>query len=79
MPIYEYTCPECNTTFEKMRPVSQSDQSCECPSCKAEAKRKMSVFSAFSQTMGGVAKAVPGASSSSCSGCSGGSCSSCGN
>jgi putative FmdB family regulatory protein len=79
MPIYEYVCPECDTTFEKMRPLSQSDEPCECPSCKAAARRKLSVFAAFSQSMGGVAKAVPGAGGgSSCSSCSGGSCSSCG-
>jgi len=79
MPIYEYVCPECDTTFEKMRSLSQSDQPCECPSCKAEARRKLSVFAAFSQSMGGVPKAVPGAGSGpSCSSCGGGSCSSCG-
>lgn len=79
MPIYEYVCPECNTAFEKLRSLSQSDEPCECPACKAEAKRKMSVFSAFSQTMSGVSKSVPGASgsSSSCSSCSSGNCGTC--
>ena len=80
MPIYEYTCPECKNTFEKLRSASLSDQPCECPTCKAEAKRVMSVFSAFSATFGGVPKPVAGASSpSSCSSCSSGSCSTCHN
>lgn len=77
MPIYEYLCPECDTKFEKMRPLSQSDQPAECPSCKKPARRKMSVFSAFSASLGGVPKTVPGAGSSSCSSCSSGSCSAC--
>ncbi len=76
MPIYEYLCPECNSKFEELRPLSQADQPCECPQCHRPATRKMSVFSAFSASMGGVPKTVPGAGSS-CSGCSSGSCSTC--
>ena len=78
MPIYEYVCPECDTKFEKMRSFNQSDQPCECPSCKAAARRMLSTFAAFSSSMGGVPKAVSGTSGSSCSSCGGGSCSSCG-
>ena len=78
MPIYEYVCPGCDTTFEKMRPLSQSDRPCECPSCKTAARRKMSVFSAFGASLGGVPKAVSGTNGPSCASCGGGSCASCG-
>jgi len=77
MPIYEYVCSECNKKFEKMRPLSESDQPAECPECHKPAPRKMSTFAAFSASLGGVPKAVPGAGGGSCSSCSSGDCSTC--
>ena len=45
MPIYEYTCPQCGETFEKLvRSFSDSTQA-ECPSCgSAHCRKSMSVF-----------------------------------
>ena len=77
MPIYEYICSECNTKFEQLRPLSQSDQLADCPQCHKPARRKMSTFAAFSASLGGVPKTVPGAGGSSCSSCSSGDCSTC--
>jgi putative FmdB family regulatory protein len=77
MPIYEYVCPECATEFEQLRPLSQSDQPADCPKCHKPARRKMSTFAAFSASLGGVPKTVPGAGGSSCSSCSSGDCSTC--
>jgi putative FmdB family regulatory protein len=78
MPIYEYVCADCKSKFEQMRPLSQSGQPADCPQCHKPAKRKMSTFSALSATLGGVPKAVPGASGASkCSSCGSGSCSTC--
>ena len=78
MPIYEYVCSDCKNKFEQMRPLSQCSLPADCPKCHKQASRKMSTFSALSATLGGVPKAVPGASGTSkCSNCGSGSCSTC--
>ncbi|HUT20414.1 MAG TPA: zinc ribbon domain-containing protein, partial [Anaerolineae bacterium] len=33
MPIYEYSCADCQRTFEKMRPMSRADDAISCPDC----------------------------------------------
>ena len=77
MPIYEYTCSECKSVFEQMRPLSQSSQPADCPKCRKPAKRKMSTFAAFSTNHAGVPTTVAGTSSHSCSSCGSGNCSTC--
>jgi putative FmdB family regulatory protein len=78
MPIYEYVCSECNSAFEELRPISAADKDAECPKCHKPAKRKMSTLAAFSASLGGVPKTVPGAAGgSACSSCSSGDCSTC--
>jgi putative FmdB family regulatory protein len=77
MPIYEYLCPECDSSFEEMRPLSQCDKPAECPRCHKPARRKMSTFACFSTTVSGVPTRVPGTGGSACSGCSSGNCSTC--
>ncbi len=77
MPIYEYVCSECNAKFEQLRPLSQSDQTADCPQCHKPARRKMSTFACFSANPGGVPKTIPGTGGSSCSSCSSGDCSTC--
>jgi putative FmdB family regulatory protein len=77
MPIYEYICSACKSEFEQMRPLSQSGEDAECPNCHKTARRKMSTFAAFSTSISGVPKTLPGAGSSSCASCSSGDCSTC--
>ena len=77
MPIYEYFCSECDTKFEQLRPLSQSDQPADCPKCHQSARRKMSTFACFSASLGGVPKTIPGTGGSPCSSCSSGNCSTC--
>jgi putative FmdB family regulatory protein len=38
MPLYEYTCTKCKKKFELIRDLSERDQECECPHCKAKGK-----------------------------------------
>jgi len=57
--------------------ISQAGQAAECPKCHHPARRKMSTFAAFSASLGGVPKTVPGAGGGSCSGCSSGDCGTC--
>ncbi|MFQ5854616.1 MAG: zinc ribbon domain-containing protein [Anaerolineae bacterium] len=35
MPIYEYHCPDCDTTFEQRRMFSQADDPLSCPQCES--------------------------------------------
>jgi len=74
MPIYEYVCSDCRTTFEVMRPMSQADKPAACEHCHSKKTRR--ALSRFSASSGG--KPVSGMSGGGCGGCSGGACSTCG-
>jgi putative FmdB family regulatory protein len=76
MPIYEYLCPECDSRFEELRPLSQAEDPVECPRCHHPAHRKMSTFACFSTAENGLSRTVPG-TGGPCSGCSSGNCSTC--
>jgi len=39
MPIYQYSCPKCNTSFE-LRQGFNDDNVAACPKCKSESKRR---------------------------------------
>jgi putative FmdB family regulatory protein len=41
MPTYEYRCPQCGTGFEKFQKMSDPPVAA-CPSCGAEAERRIS-------------------------------------
>ena len=77
MPLYEYICSECDSEFEKLRPLSQSDQNADCPYCHKPAQRKMSTFACFSMSGSGAPTRIAGTGGSSCSSCSSGNCSTC--
>jgi putative FmdB family regulatory protein len=49
MPIYEYQCKSCNTTFEKLV-FKGDDESITCPNCDAENVKKLLSAASF---MGG--------------------------
>jgi putative FmdB family regulatory protein len=68
MPVYEYYCRSCETTFEKLRPISASNQAAECPSGHTGATRTLSLIATI--TRGGATEAVPAA----VGGCCGGGC-----
>jgi putative FmdB family regulatory protein len=74
MPIYEYTCEDCEKVFEELRSMSQADAPIKCAICGGtHTRRKLSVF--FAESGG---KAVSGMAEHSCDSCAGGSCASCG-
>ena len=33
MPVYEYTCKNCDTTINEVRPITEADAHPACPSC----------------------------------------------
>lgn len=77
MPVYEYTCPNCDTRFELLRSMSQADAPTCCPECNAEgAKRALSRFASFSRSSDGSVASVGGGGG--CASCAGGSCAGCG-
>ena len=77
MPIYEYVCSECDSKFEMLRPLSQSDEGAPCPHCHKPARRKLSTFACFSINDSGVSAPIAG-TGSSCNSCSSSSCTTCG-
>ena len=58
MPIFEYHCPECSRTSEKIS--SRPTDSIVCPECGAIAVRTVSTFSAGSTGSGGSCQSPPG-------------------
>ena len=66
MPVYEYFCRDCNTKYDKLRPVRDADAPVACPECKAEnSVRALSVF---------IVHAAAGSSQSSSQVSAGGGC-----
>jgi len=74
MPIYEYVCSDCDSKFEKLRPVSQCNEGAACPECQQEAGRILSTFACFSADESGMTSSVGG---DSCSSCASDSCATC--
>jgi putative FmdB family regulatory protein len=50
MPIFEYRCEECGTTFERLTLRPQSAAQIPCPQCDSTSTAK--VFSTFSTSAG---------------------------
>lgn len=45
MPLYTYTCPECEIEIEELRPSWRADEPVECPVCHGLCVRDLSSFS----------------------------------
>ena len=58
MPIYEYTCEKCQETFSKLRKMSEADEAAACPTCGAQAKRRISAC-AIGSSSGGAQPSAP--------------------
>jgi putative FmdB family regulatory protein len=73
MPLYEYRCNECSTTFELLRSMAEREVVAVCPSC--ESRTTLPLISRIAVHAGGRAGAdnTPAATPSS-GGCCGGSC-----
>lgn len=78
MPIYEYTCRECNSRFEKLRPLSKADAPIACACCGSDATtRAISLFAAVSRGSNGETHRVSG-TGGGCGSCAGTHCATCG-
>ncbi len=77
MPIYEYKCNECESSFEYLVIGGKGPEN--CPECKGDQfKREMSACGFMSKGPGGVTTATSASAASSCSGCTTSSCAGCG-
>jgi putative FmdB family regulatory protein len=45
MPLYAYTCPECEIEIEELRPAARADDPVVCPVCHGLCTRDISSFS----------------------------------
>jgi putative FmdB family regulatory protein len=70
MPLYEYVCRDCDTSFELRRAMSDSDSRVTCPSGHTDVRRRLSVFA----SVGARAQTTPLGSAPTSGGCCGGAC-----
>jgi len=62
MPIYEYTCEDCKTTYERL--VRSSSERVACPKCGSG--RKQLQFSTFSSPNGASGDSAASSTAGSC-------------
>lgn len=70
MPIYEYVCEDCETTYERL--VRSSSERIECPRCGS--RRKQLQFSTFSSPNGAATESPVSSSALSSCACTPRSC-----
>ena len=64
MPLYEYKCADCKTSFDALRAMSDADAPIACPKCDSEnTGRMISLFSAIGSN------GIIAGSGSSCGSC----------
>lgn len=71
MPLYEYRCRSCDTSFQLLRAVRSADEPAACPDGHTDSVRALSLVAPVRRAEGAVAPATGG-------GCCGGMCG-CGN
>ena len=76
MPIYEYKCQKCDTSFEYL--VMGGKDPDACPKCKSKKINRLMSACGFVSKGGNGLTEKTSASASSCSGCTAGSCAGCG-
>jgi putative FmdB family regulatory protein len=60
MPIYEYRCPDCRSSFELLRPMTQSGEAAVCPKCGHTSTKAISRFACLSKDSSGTTTPVAG-------------------
>ena len=61
MPIFEYSCVECGTRFEKLVRRASETEGLECPSCgEKHLRQELSTFAAHAGNGGAKAAPMPG-------------------
>lgn len=70
MPLYDFRCKTCETTFEVRRPMAEASDPATCPQGHENAVRLLSVFASVGASSGSAAPAPAPRSGGGCgSGC----------
>lgn len=59
MPLYEYYCEKCDSVFEALKALRDSERAAPCPTCGREAERIMPTTFASMSFRQGYAQRVP--------------------
>jgi putative FmdB family regulatory protein len=68
MPVYEYYCPTCSAKFEKLRPMTASDDGVTCSAGHTGARRLISLFARASRDGEALEMAMPSGGGCACGG-----------
>ena len=61
MPIYEYRCTRCDTTFARLQRVGQGSDEVRCPNCESpDVERLLSTFASAGSASGSAASCSGG-------------------
>jgi putative FmdB family regulatory protein len=71
MPLYEYYCPKCASTYELLRPMARSDEPGTCPKGHRAGARTITAFAPMAKSPSGESMPMP--MGGGC-GCGGGAC-----
>jgi putative FmdB family regulatory protein len=74
MPLYEYYCAKCASTFELLRPMLRSNEAATCPAGHGGGRRTLSLFAAVTKGEGGVSMMDDAPSVGGGCACGGGGC-----
>ncbi|MDA2967988.1 MAG: zinc ribbon domain-containing protein [Actinomycetota bacterium] len=66
MPLYDFRCKTCETTFEVRRPMAEASDPATCPQGHENAVRLLSVFASAGTSSGAVARAPAPRSGGGC-------------
>lgn len=72
MPLYEFTCRDCNETFQEKRPFARAGDPAACPICASANTRKQ--LGAVALHTGSQPASIPVSMSNGGGCCGGGSC-----
>jgi putative FmdB family regulatory protein len=59
MPLYEFRCPECETTFEARRPMAEASDPINCPNGHVGSRRLLSVFASTGSASSSTSASAP--------------------
>lgn len=70
MPLYEYYCKQCDTSFERLRPASEYDEAARCANGHRSSRQVVSLFA----TVSTMSRPMPFQATGGGCACGGGGC-----
>ena len=68
VPLYEYYCPKCASTYELLRPMNRSDEPGTCPKGHGAGARTITAFAPMTKSTSGEPMPMPSAGGCGCGG-----------